>query len=266
MPSPLLAALLAAQALAAGPAPLRVAAPEGDRLLPLLPATAGQPGGCTRDGRWCVTLSEPDEAGEVRPVLQQAGPGAAGEAAPPAPEAESGFGEPSYTPWPALILLAEGGALAGVQREERSAYSGGGGSGSTLLLFHIPAGGSAGPKPVLEVPLRGALLIRACFDERDQRRRRGACHDEYGFSATLSLAPGRSEGRPALRYSSEAWAFPRGVSREADSTAMRPLRQADLVRERDARCSVTRQFRYEAASGAYRPDTPLPDCSAYTVP
>ncbi|MFT8243348.1 hypothetical protein [Roseomonas sp. BN140053] len=253
--------LLVAQAAVSGVAGAGTP-PAGDRLVSLVPRGAGGSEACTRDRRWCVVLTQPEEGGAVRPALR-----ARGAAAPaPQPPAEDPDGGESQAVWPNLFVLGDCSFLAGVETRSSTGYSGGGGSATGLRLFRVAAGGTAAAVPVLEVPLAASLTIRACFGERDMRRRRGACHDEYGFSASLGLVPGSAAGEPVLRYATEAWNFPRGVSRAGDSTAMRPLQQADLVRQRDARCSITRQFRFDAAAGAFRPDRPLPDCSDYTVP
>jgi len=259
MPSLPIVALLAVLAMTASPTMAGAEGEPGNRLLPL---TATAKGSCTRDGRLCVSLTEPDEAGTVRPVVGAAGPPTA---AARAPEDDSASAE-THAVWPALVTLEGGGFLAGVETRTRTSYSGGGGSGTDLRLFRIAPDGTAAAGPVLEVPVGGSLLIRACFGERDLRRRRGACHDEYGFSARIAVAPGTAAGHPVLTYASEAWGFPRGASRSGDSNRMPPLRKEDLVRQRDAACSVTRRFRFDAAAGAYRPDRPLPECSDYTVP
>ncbi|MCR0984200.1 hypothetical protein NRP21_19265 [Roseomonas pecuniae] len=262
MPGVLVLALLAAEVVAGGQAAAATGGHGGDQLLPLVPRGAGQAGSCTRNRRWCVLLDEPDEGGAVRPVVSAGG---AVRAAPP-PPAEEPSTEESYAVWPALVTLRDGGFLAGVQVRTGTSYSGGGGSATELRIFHVSSDGTVAAEPSLSVPLQGSLMIRACFSERDMQRRRGACHDEYGFSARIGLAPGAAASLPILTYTTEAWTFPRGVSRSADSTRMPPLRPGDLVRHRDPACSFTRRFRFNAAAAAYRPDTALPECSDYTVP
>jgi hypothetical protein len=119
---------------------------------------------------------------------------------------------------------------------------------------------------MLNVPVGASLLIRACFGERDMAQRRGACHDDYNFAGEVGLSREAASGLPVLTYVTKATAFPRGVSRLADSTAKPRLKKSDLVHERDPECSFSRRFRFDAAAGVYVPDSPLPDCSAYTVP
>lgn len=169
----------------------------------------------------------------------------------------------SMAPWPQLIRF-EGGLLAGVLVQERSMYSGGGASATTLHLIAFVPGQP--PVQVLSVPHSGHASIRACFSERDMKQRADACHDEYTFDATLALAGTTAAGMPVLRYRSKATSFPGRVSRSKDSLAARPLRQRDLVTVTDPQCSYQRLYRFSPQAGTYVPDAPVPDCSNYTVP
>ncbi|WP_313013509.1 hypothetical protein [Brevundimonas sp.] len=215
---------------------------------------------CTGDGAWCVGLAQGVQDGEpvVRPVLRR---GDASLAAPPADsEVES------FQPWTGLIRLGDGGALAGVQVETRSMYSGGGGQATELRLYRLDARGDAASTPVLSLPIQGSLMIRACFSEEDMTQRAGACHDEYGFEGVLTVEAGAGETLPVLTYATTATAYPRGASRSEDSLEKPPLKPADLITVRDPKCSFTRRFTFDAAAGEYRPDRKLPDCSDYTTP
>lgn len=235
----------------------------GDRLVPLVSPASSTGRACTADTRWCVSLGEAQEDGaQILPIVR------AGNAAGPAPQppAEATFSNETYAVWPNLILLEDGGFLAGVETRVSTAYSGGGGSATDLRLFRVASNGDVAPKPVLDVPVGAYLMIRACFGERDMKARRGACHDEYRFVGSLKLARETAVGLPILAYVTEAQAFPRGVSRDGDSTVMARLKKSDLVYERDMECSFSRRFRFDAGAGAYLPDSALPDCSAYTVP
>lgn len=169
----------------------------------------------------------------------------------------------SMEPWPWLVRF-EGGVLAGVQARESTMYSGGGASASTLHLIAFVPGQP--PVEVLSVPQSGSATIRACFSERDMKRRAGACHDEYSFEASLALTGASAAGMPVLRYRSKATSFPGRVSRSKDSLAARPLRQRDLVTVIDPQCSYQRLYRFAPQARAYVPDAPVPDCSNYTVP
>jgi hypothetical protein len=237
--------------------------PTGDRLVPLVSPADPRGQHCTADGRWCVLLVEDDDGGEqILPIIR------AGDAAGPTPQpsVEEPFSNETYAVWPNLILLKDGGFLAGVETRMSTAYSGGGGSSTGLRLFRIAPDARAAATPILSVPINASLLIRACFGERDMEKRRGACHDEYSFAGKIGLAGEASAGLPILTYVTEARAFPRGVSRLGDSTTMVRLKKSDLVHQRDTECSFSRRFRFDAAAGTYTPETPLPDCAAYTVP
>ncbi len=165
--------------------------------------------------------------------------------------------------WSQLIRF-DGGILAGVQMQERTMYSGGGASATTLHLIAFVPGQP--PFEVLSIPQSGSATIRACFSERDMKQRADACHDEYSFDATLALAGTSAAGMPVLRYRSKATSFPGRVLRSKDSLAARPLRQRDLVTVTDPQCSYQRVYRFAPQARAYVPDTPVPDCSNYTVP
>ena len=216
---------------------------------------------CTGDGGWCVALVGGEQDGEpvVRPVLRRADDATA--IAKPENSAVE-----SFQPWTHLIRLSNGGALAGVQVETRSMYSGGGGQATELRLYRLDARGDAASTPVLSVPIQGSLMIRACFSEEDMTQRAGACHDEYGFEAVLTVEAEASEALPVLTYATTATAYPRGASRSEDSLEKPPLKPADLITVRDPKCSFTRRFTFDAAAGEYRPDRKMPDCSDYTTP
>ena len=244
-----------------GAAPSPVSAPGAASLVPLTPRAGGTGEACTGDRRWCVFLI-PGEQGP-RPLVRRADePAPAEGAAAGAPQDDS----ISFSVWPSLLLLANGGFLAGVQIGTGTTYSGGGGQAVTLQLFETFADGRAGTRAVFAQPIHGALMIRACFSEEDVANRLDVCHDAYGFSATLAPAPGATAGLPNLTYATRATAFPRGVSRSQDSTKMRKLREADLVERTDKTCSYRRRFRYDPEAGIYRPDTLLPECSDFTDP
>jgi hypothetical protein len=225
-------------------------------------ASRGDPAqACSAGGQWCVSLSEDaQDDGQRRPIIEPGGDARRSAVAP-----EDGSDGETYAVWPKLIALPDDRFVAGVETRLSTSYSGGGGSATELRLYQAPASGASPGAPILTLPVQGSLLIRACFSEADVQNRAEACHDEYGFTGTVEVEPAGA-GLPVILYATEAWAFPRGASREDDSTTRGPLTPADLVRTRDEKCSFQRRFRFDIASGAYQPDRPLPDCSAYTVP
>lgn len=272
--SMLFAATLLVPALPAFAAPPRV------DTLAISQAEEGSALGCAPD-KLCVHIA-PSQAGCEGPAcVANAGADTGSDTAGGTDvslQLPGGQGDPAHTPyrikglpsadasvqlWQMLIRF-DGGILAGVQTQERSMYSGGGASATTLHLIAFVPGQP--PFEVLSVPHSGSATIRACFSERDMKQRAGACHDEYSFDATLTLAGTSAAGMPVLRYRSKATSFPGRVSRSKDSLAARPLRQRDLVTVTDPQCSYQRLYRFAPQSGAYVPDAPVPDCSNYTVP
>lgn len=172
------------------------------------------------------------------------------------------------TLWPHLIRLADrdGGLFVGVERQTRTSYSGGGGSASTLELLRVSSAGPSTLHTVLALPIADSLMIRACFNEEDQDRRRRACHDEYSFGAELWLNPATTSGPPQLIVQTKATAFPAGATRQGDATLSGRLRERDLVVTTDPTCTYRRIMMLDPTVDAYAPDTPMPACDDYTVP
>lgn len=217
---------------------------------------------CTADRRWCAQIS-PDVDQNTSTLYVFAGTPAG---QPPAASLDLGDNDnDDLTLWPSIVRIAgpEAGVIVGVERHVATSYSGGGGGATQLQLIRV-VGDEA--KPMLTAPISGSLMIRACFDERDMRARRGACHDEYSFGGDLTLDPTTVSGPPRFAFETQATAFPAGASRYGDSLARGRLRKSDLKPTRDPACSYRRVFALDAASDAYAPDTPLPDCSDYTAP
>ncbi|WP_421567286.1 hypothetical protein [Stenotrophomonas sp. PD6] len=261
----------------------------GNRLEPLAEQTGPKDEGgdsseatsawlCTADHLWCVrTARQGDEGAAQLEVAQQV----AGEATPRfryVPLLTAGDEVRNYRPWPYLVRMTPGigapqpprdpqqaaleNVLVGVVGETNTMYSGGGASASQLSLsriYHEDDGIQI--DSVLTVPSDGNAMIRACFSEKDMQQRAGACHDEYSFSADLTLAPD-GEGMPVLRYTTRATRYPAGVSRERDSLAMGRLTRKDLRTETDRTCSFQRTLRFSGQG--YQPDAPLPQCSEFT--
>ncbi|MGF7149473.1 hypothetical protein FHS96_003124 [Sphingomonas zeicaulis] len=254
-----LALLVALGALALGPAlPAEVRTIDDDRpggFEPLI-AAAKDARFCTADHAWCIAGAAED--GEALVVTAKGS-----ELARLVAEAEADRETPKLAPMPALLRLKDGSVLIGVLATWTAGYSGGGGAYTEQRLVHLVPGRA--PVTVLEAPLRGDLLIRACFSEADVEKRRAACHDEYRLEARLETA-GAGDAPPPLRLTVKAGNFPRGVGRDKDSSENPPLTNADLVWEQDAGCSYERRFRFDAAAGRYVADAALPPCEQYTVP
>jgi hypothetical protein len=169
--------------------------------------------------------------------------------------------------WPSVVRIREPGrpelALIGIVRTEREAYSGGGGTVAILMLFELSPDANAKPRAVLDVPLASSFMIRACFARADERRRRGACHDEYRYRAALTVAP-RATGGTRLIYKAHADSFPGRRNRfEDDATQEGQLRKADLYRAVDRRCTFKRELARNTTTGALEWTVPPPACPEY---
>jgi len=171
-----------------------------------------------------------------------------------------GMGGSDMSLWPHIITSPAGSILIGVEGSRRSVYSGGGASVTTLTLVELPADGGA-LRPVAELPLLGRAMIRACFDKRDTRRRRGACNDEYGFEGTVQLGESHAGGLPDLLLTTKAETSPGRRSRFNETD--RPVRRGDPLTWRDPVCSYRRTFTYDRSTARYQPDRPLPACRDY---
>jgi hypothetical protein len=237
------------------------------------PATPVRPGAaplhCTDDRRWCAEISRDADSGPSALHVFQGQPTRT--TAPAASfDLADDAGDAEFSLWPQILPLADpaGGLLLGVEAKATASYSGGGGSATELRVLRVGTreGGGVTVAPLLTAPLSASTMIRACFSDRDERARRGACHDEYAFAATFAPEPQATAGYPRLIYRTEATAYPAGASRSTDSTTRPPLKAADLVHARDPRCSYRRVFTFDAAKAAYVPDAPLPDCSDFTEP
>ncbi len=158
--------------------------------------------------------------------------------------------------------------LVGVLLKQNIAYSGGGAETSRLCLSTLGVGRitALGPE-LVNLPWRSSLLIRACFDDADRKKRLGACHDEYDYGASLTVAPDGDGGSvvPALIYRTQASAYPQTARRWEDSSAVPPLKPSDLSHWRDPECSYSRTLRFNPATERYEMDLPAPDCQAYTA-
>lgn len=169
----------------------------------------------------------------------------------------------SYAIWPNLVREAAGALLIGVEGYRRIGFSGGGAGATQLVLLRLAPGADEATE-VLSVQTGYTTMIRACFSQADYRRLRDACHQELEYEARLTLAPEPAAGRPRFAFTATARVFPRGSL--VEGWEYRSYRRADLVWENDPNCSYGRSFAYDAATGRYAPDQPLPDCSLYSLP
>ncbi|HEX8364320.1 MAG TPA: hypothetical protein VF603_03435 [Allosphingosinicella sp.] len=159
-----------------------------------------------------------------------------------------------------VVRGADGSTMVGVIRIDSGGFSGGGWQTHRFILIRVTAETEG---IVLDLPLLGSASIRACFDERDRRRRRDACTDEYGFMAGFELDTENAAPTPAFNVWTDATTYPGRRSRTEDSSRGRPLRAQDLVRWRDPDCTHRRRYRFDAAAGRYLPDSPVPACADY---
>jgi len=208
---------------------------------------------CTADARICIATPESSLLTVTRDGK---------EIARWAPDTEGG--DLSFSPMPALLRLSGGRLLVGALGTRSTSYSGGGGSATEQVLVLVEPDKAA--KPVLSLPESGSLMIRACFTEQDFKRRAGACHAEFRFSATLEATTAIAGTLPVLHFRMVASHYPRGASRDGDSLSDRPLRRADLTWQTDTRCTFERTFSFDVSSERYVESAALPDCTDYVVP
>jgi hypothetical protein len=225
-----------------------------------LRAERGGPGRtCTIDRIWCLA-----HTGDALTIVHRENRNTRDVARLPLPSDEDDRVESA--PWTSIVRVMLPGqpefVLVGVVRTQREMYSGGGGSLSQLALFEIRAETTGQPQPAFEAPLASSFMIRACFSREDERARRGACHDEYRYGATL-IAPPQRPHEARLIYRSRADSFPGRRSRLQDSSREAPLRKADLIRAVDRTCSFERALTRNPATGAFAWSAPRPPCSDY---
>ena len=237
----------------------------GNWSLPFEPVPPARPNGgnrsqrhCTAGRAWCAELSREGESGAWGLDIFE------GRAAPARRLVLSGqeAGDTSFGFWNRVTREAGGAVLIAVQRTRRTGFSGGGASATSILLVRAEPG-AASAAEVLDVPLRGGAMIRACFGPRDSRARAGACHDEYELSGNFLLDLETRAGRPRFILTASARTYPGRVSRSEDSTTAPRLRRSDLVWGADPACTYRRTLAFDPAAARYVPDAPLPACGDY---
>lgn len=218
---------------------------------------------CTASGYWCAWLRPAEQPGEdpegwYIDIFQGRRAIASG------PTRSMALADPwdsEFSIHPEAIQEADGALIIRIERRRRTSFSGGWASASFLELVRAPIG--ADPlERLLLMPASGGIGIRACFDEDDQRARRGACHDEYESASTLSLDSAVREGRPRFIFEARARTYPGLRSRDEDNSELR-LGRSDLVWTVDPVCSYRRTFSWDETAGSYAPDLPVPLCVQY---
>jgi hypothetical protein len=214
---------------------------------------------CTPGRDWCAQLLRDGESWRLA-LIERGGAGRRIAFEPP----DRDVGEPFFALWPHLLREADGAVTIGLLAGRRSGFSGGGAMATRLVLVRVEPGASEAAA-VLTLPVQGSAMIRACFSEEDMRQRRQACHDEYEFAGTLTLAPGAADRHLGLLFETRARTYPGEVTRWEDSAERPRLQRRDLVWANHAGCSYRRTFGFDPAAGRYVADSPLPDCSQFLV-
>jgi hypothetical protein len=259
-------------------------APAADTPDPVSPATL-----CTKDKRWCAFLSQDVDLntttlniynGQLPPLVKDGRSYARDVGTYPVSNMVGEGESASVQIWPNIIrqptLRTDGIKLnetisIGIELGQSTGYSGGGAQSTSLQLYQLgPNIDGSMPEPInfgliLDVPLSGYKMIRACFNEMDDKKRRGVCHDEYDFDATLKLGKTMPGGAPQIIYQTKAVTTP-GSSRLSEDNTLRQLTPADLKPRIDGKCSYRRIYTYDGELGSYISPKPHPDCSDYMVP
>jgi len=217
---------------------------------------------CTSGGEWCAELLRDGESWRLALIERGGTNGAERRIAFEPPDRD--VGEPFFALWPHLIREADGAVTIGLLAARRTGFSGGGAMATRLILIRVEPGASEAAI-VLTLPVQGSAMIRACFSEEDMRQRRQACHDEYEFAGTLTLAPGAADRPPRLRFETRARTYPGEVTRWEDSAERPRLRRGDLVWANHEGCSYRRSFAFDPSAGRYVADSALPDCGQFLV-
>ena len=288
-----LSLLLAALTAAASPS-------QTPRMEPLIaqPAAAPQPETqdrvspdtlCTKDKRWCAFLSRNVDLntvtlniynGQLPPLIKDGRSYARDVGTYSVGAMVEDSENATMEIWPTIIrqptprddgIKLNETISIGVETGQSTGYSGGGAQSTSLQLYQlaptidgsVPDQGNFGI--ILQAPLSGYKMIRACFNEQDDKKRRGVCHDEYSFDATLKLGKTMSNGFPQIIYQSTAITTP-GSSHLSDDNILRQLSASDIKPRKDGKCSYRRIYTFDGELGGYFTPQQMPDCSDYMVP
>ncbi len=244
---------------------------------------------CSKDKRWCAFLSRDVDLntvtlniynGQLPPIIKDGRSYARGVGSYPVGAMVEDSENASMKIWPMIIRQptprSDGIKLnetisIGIESGQSTGYSGGGAQSTSLQLYQLlPSIDDNMPEPinfgtVLQVPLSGYKMIRACFGEENYKKRLGVCHDEYDFKATLTLGKTMPGSAPQIVYQSTAITTP-GSSRLDDDNTLRQLTPSDIKPRRDRICSYRRVYTYDGEFGSYFTPKQIPDCADYMVP
>ncbi len=162
-----------------------------------------------------------------------------------------------------IIDLGNANYLIGILEHNSTMYSGGGASVDTLHLYKLSKTGANWKlsDELLNIPYRGSKMIRACFSELDMKNRHGACHDEYDYGASITIAKGAKGEFPNLIYNAVSTDYPASSSLEKDNSVK--IKKSDLYRKKDIECTFTRMITFDSISKQYQLNKPIPDCYDY---
>ncbi len=240
---------------------------------------------CTADSDWCFALSRQEETDSLQLTLFNGRDSGTRDARRAAETwiFDTGVvvddGEEFHRKlWPyAIRQMMVGGDGAepsetlsiGIISSISTMYSGGGGQAEVVAIYRVPIRTEGTPPLVelLSLPLNTSLLIRACFSDKDYENRRGACHDQYDYNATITLSPKQDRlGLARLVYRAKTVTVPGSSRRLTDNSRNRKLSAADILPRTNAKCTYQRIVAFNPTTKQYEFDRPGPDCSEYTVP
>jgi len=162
-----------------------------------------------------------------------------------------------------IIDLGNSNYLISTLEHNSTMYSGGGASVDTLHLFKLSKTGASWKLSgeLLNIPYRGSKMIRACFSEQDMKDRHGVCHDEYDYSAVITINKGSNGEFPNLIYNAIATDYPASSKLDKDNSVK--IKKSDLYRKKDMGCTFTRMIRFDNKIKQYKLDKPIPNCYDY---
>lgn len=155
--------------------------------------------------------------------------------------------------------------IVGVTVSERIGYSGGAAARTRLWLFRIDNAGTdqATAHEVLSVPLEASQSIRACFNEKDEKARHGACLDETSVQTMLIIDPANTDPMPKFDYRVQTGSYPSDIPFRQPEELPKRLTKKDLVHATNSKCSYSRKVLWNPATDRYEFDRPAPECRVF---